>query len=138
MSARPSGAPPAEIHQTSVAGKRVAARWHVSNWLCGRALSRGTTYAQPGSRPREKKGLETNLTVKEKVRLAGGSGANAGAGSDSKKRKVNMLWTIAVILLVLWALGLVTSYTMGGVIHVLLVVAVVMILASLFRGRRLN
>lgn len=49
-----------------------------------------------------------------------------------------MLWTFAVILLVLWVLGLVTSYTMGGVIHVLLVVAVVMILASLFRGRRLN
>jgi len=49
-----------------------------------------------------------------------------------------MLWTIAVILLVLWALGLVTSYTMGGVIHVLLVVALVMILVSFFQGRRLN
>jgi len=47
-----------------------------------------------------------------------------------------MLWTIALILLVLWALGLVTSYTMGGVIHVLLVVAVVMILFNLFQGRR--
>ena len=47
-----------------------------------------------------------------------------------------MLWTIAVILLVLWALGLVTSYTMGGVIHVLLVVAVIMILFNLFQGRR--
>jgi Family of unknown function (DUF5670) len=47
-----------------------------------------------------------------------------------------MLWTIALILLVLWALGLVTSYTMGGVIHVLLVVAVIMILFNLFQGRR--
>jgi len=49
-----------------------------------------------------------------------------------------MLWTIAIILLVLWALGLVTSYTMGGVIHVLLVVALVMILVNFFQGRRLN
>jgi hypothetical protein len=47
-----------------------------------------------------------------------------------------MLWTIAVILLVLWALGLLTSYTMGGVIHVLLAVAVVMILFNLLQGRR--
>lgn len=48
-----------------------------------------------------------------------------------------MLWTIAVVLLVLWALGLVTSYTMGGVIHILLVVAIVMILVSFIQGRRL-
>jgi hypothetical protein len=47
-----------------------------------------------------------------------------------------MLWTIAVVLLVLWALGLVTSYTMGGLLHILLVVAVVMVLLSLFQGRR--
>lgn len=48
----------------------------------------------------------------------------------------NMLWTIAVILLVLWLLGLVTSATMGGFIHILLVIAVVMILVSLIQGRR--
>ena len=47
-----------------------------------------------------------------------------------------MLWTIAVILLVLWLLGLVTSATMGGFIHILLVIAVVMILVSLIQGRR--
>lgn len=47
-----------------------------------------------------------------------------------------MLWTMAVILLVLWTLGLVTSYTMGGVIQVLLAVAVLMILFNLFQGRR--
>lgn len=47
-----------------------------------------------------------------------------------------MLWTIAVILLVLWALGLVSSYTMGGFIHVLLVVAVVMVLVNVISGRR--
>ena len=47
-----------------------------------------------------------------------------------------MLYTIAVILAILWLLGLVTSYTMGGVIHVLLVVAIVMVLISFMTGRR--
>lgn len=47
-----------------------------------------------------------------------------------------MLYTIAVILLVLWALGLVSSYTIGGFIHVLLVVAVVMVLVNFISGRR--
>jgi hypothetical protein len=47
-----------------------------------------------------------------------------------------MLWTIAVILLVLWLLGLVTSTTMGGFIHILLVIAVVVILVNIIRGRR--
>ena len=47
-----------------------------------------------------------------------------------------MLYTIAVILIVLWLLGFVTSYTMGGFIHVLLVIAVVMILIQLIQGRR--
>ena len=48
-----------------------------------------------------------------------------------------MLYTIAVILIVLWILGLVTSYTLGGFIHVLLVIAVVVILIQLIQGRRL-
>jgi len=47
-----------------------------------------------------------------------------------------MLWTIAVILLVLWALGLVTSYTMGGFIHILLVIAIVVVLINVLQGRR--
>ena len=47
-----------------------------------------------------------------------------------------MLWTIAVILLVLWALGLVTSYTMGGFIHALLVIAIVVVLINVIQGRR--
>ena len=47
-----------------------------------------------------------------------------------------MLWTIFVILLVLWLLGVVTSYTLGGFIHVLLVVAVVVALVNLVGGRR--
>jgi hypothetical protein len=47
-----------------------------------------------------------------------------------------MLYTIAVILVVLWLLGLFTSYTMGGVIHLLLVIAIIMILVNVIRGRR--
>jgi hypothetical protein len=47
-----------------------------------------------------------------------------------------MLWTIAVILVVLWLLGLVTSYTMGGFIHVLLVIAVVVVLINVLQGRK--
>ncbi len=47
-----------------------------------------------------------------------------------------MLWTIFVVLLVLWLLGVVTSYTLGGFIHVLLVVALVAMLIQLIQGRR--
>ena len=47
-----------------------------------------------------------------------------------------MLYTIAVILIILWLLGLVSSYTMGGFIHILLVVAIVMILINLISGRK--
>jgi hypothetical protein len=47
-----------------------------------------------------------------------------------------MLWTIFVILLVLWLLGMVSSYTLGGFIHVLLVVAVVLAIMQLLQGRR--
>ena len=46
-----------------------------------------------------------------------------------------MLYTVAVILLVLWALGLVTSYTMGGFIHVLIVIAVIVVLLRIISGR---
>ena len=47
-----------------------------------------------------------------------------------------MLWTIAVIMLVLWVLGMVTSYTIGGVIHLLLVIALVVIVFQFISGRR--
>jgi hypothetical protein len=47
-----------------------------------------------------------------------------------------MLWTLIVVLLVLWAVGLATSYTMGGLLHILLVVAVVMLVLQLVQGRR--
>ena len=47
-----------------------------------------------------------------------------------------MLWTIAVILIVLWLLGLVTSYTMGGFIHILLVIAIIVVVVGFIQGRR--
>ncbi len=56
--------------------------------------------------------------------------------SHISKKEVTMLWTIFVILLVLWALGLLTGTTMGGVIHALLVIAIIVILIQVFQGRR--
>jgi len=48
-----------------------------------------------------------------------------------------MVWTIAMILIILWALGLVSSYTMGGFIHILLVVAIIVVLLNVIQGRRI-
>jgi hypothetical protein len=70
--------------------------------------------ARPTQRKRLEAALHTYLSVKEYE---------------------NMLWTIFIILLVLWALGLATSYTMGGLIHILLVIAVVVLAIRLFQGR---
>jgi hypothetical protein len=49
---------------------------------------------------------------------------------------MDILWTIAVILLILWALGLVSSYTIGGFIHILLVIAIIVVLIRIIQGRR--
>jgi hypothetical protein len=62
-----------------------------------------------------------------------------GEASDEwnrNARRLTMLWTIFVILLVLWLLGVVSSYTLGGFIHVLLVVAIVLAIVQLIQGRR--
>jgi hypothetical protein len=56
--------------------------------------------------------------------------------SASIKERDNMLWTICVILLVLWAVGMVTSYTMGGLLHILLILAVIVLVFRLIQGRR--
>jgi hypothetical protein len=67
------------------------------------------------------------------------AGARERAGRQrfrGKSKENPMLYTIAVILIVLWLLGLVTSSTMGGFIHVLLVIAVVMVLINLISGRK--
>ena len=47
-----------------------------------------------------------------------------------------MLWTIAVILIIMWLLGLVTSYTMGGFIHIILVIAIIVLIVGFIQGRR--
>ena len=49
---------------------------------------------------------------------------------------MDLLWTIAIILLIMWLLGLVTSYTLGGFIHILLVLAIVVVLIRVIQGRR--
>jgi hypothetical protein len=59
-----------------------------------------------------------------------------GDAGKSGSREVKMLWTIFVILLVLWLLGIVSSYTLGGFIHLLLVIALVVLLIQLISGRR--
>jgi hypothetical protein len=64
-----------------------------------------------------------------------------GAGSEwaphSEMRNTDMLWTIFVVLLLLWLVGVVSSYTLGGFIHILLVVALVVLLIRIIQGRSL-
>ena len=55
---------------------------------------------------------------------------------EGKKGGISMLWTICVILLVLWLLGLVSGYTMGGFVHILLVIAIIVIVVRLIQGRK--
>jgi fatty acid desaturase len=57
-------------------------------------------------------------------------------GREIFSRRVRMLWTIFLVLIVLWMLGVVSSYTLGGFIHVLLVLAVIALLVQLIQGRR--
>jgi asparagine N-glycosylation enzyme membrane subunit Stt3 len=56
---------------------------------------------------------------------------------DTHKETV-MLWTIAVLLMIMWLLGMITSYTMGGFVHILLVVAVVVVFIQVIQGRRMS
>jgi hypothetical protein len=63
-------------------------------------------------------------------------GLKGERNQGGQPEEATMLWTIFVILLVLWLLGVVTSYTLGGFIHVLLVVAVVLAIMQLLQGRR--
>ena len=52
------------------------------------------------------------------------------------RKETTMLWTIAVVLGILWLLGFLSSYTMGGLIHVLLVLAIIVVLVRILQGRR--
>jgi len=68
------------------------------------------------------------------------AGVRDGASRQPATRMIgkeeHMLWTIAVVLLILWALGLVSSYTMGGLIHILLVIALIVVVVGFLQGRR--
>jgi hypothetical protein len=70
-----------------------------------------------------------------RTRIGGRGDGRSIAGPRSTK-EISMLYTIVVVLLILWALGLVTSYTMGGLIHILLVVAIVVVLLRVISGRK--
>jgi hypothetical protein len=63
-------------------------------------------------------------------------GASVGKGYGQSEKEVNMLWTIAVVLIILWMLGLVTGYTMGYFIHILLVIAIIVVLVRVIQGRK--
>jgi hypothetical protein len=60
---------------------------------------------------------------------------NADAIASAERSRV-MLWTIAVILIILWLLGFISGYTIGGFIHVLLVIAIIVVLVRIIQGRR--
>jgi ABC-type multidrug transport system permease subunit len=62
------------------------------------------------------------------------SSAQELSAHNMDKGVTSMLWTIAVILVVLWLLGMITSYTMGGLIHILLVLAIIAVVVNLIRG----
>jgi hypothetical protein len=64
------------------------------------------------------------------------SSAQEPSAHNVDKGVTSMLWTIAVILVVLWLLGMITSFTMGGLIHILLILAVIAIVVNLLRGRK--
>jgi hypothetical protein len=66
--------------------------------------------------------------------LADVAGGQAGSKSPAQE-ETHMLMTLVIILLVLWLLGLVTSYTLGGLLHVLLVIAIILLLVRVIQGR---
>jgi len=63
-------------------------------------------------------------------------GCIAASGARDNAKVETMLYTVAVVLLILWLLGLVSSYTLGGFIHVLLVIALIMVVVNFLSGRR--
>jgi Flp pilus assembly protein TadB len=79
--------------------------------------------------------IETNLAL-EKAEPAKSEKQSARSRSPGNGKEPDMLWTVGVILLVLWALGLVSGYTMGGIIHLLLVIALIVVAVQFFQGRR--
>jgi type VI protein secretion system component VasF len=70
------------------------------------------------------------------VRIPRGWGNSPRPAANRRTRRIVMLWTIAIVFCVLWLLGLVTSFTLHGFIHVLLVLAVISVLLRIIQGRR--
>jgi hypothetical protein len=70
------------------------------------------------------------------TKLAEGVNNVVNKMTNNARKESDMLWTIAVILLVFWALGLVSSYTLGGFIHLLLILAIIVVLIRVIQGRR--
>jgi low affinity Fe/Cu permease len=62
--------------------------------------------------------------------------AVVGNEPQQSGRKIIMLWTIAVVLVILWLLGLITGYTLGNFIHILLVIAIIVLIVGFIQGRR--
>jgi len=77
-----------------------------------------------------------SLYVRWRTERSGDHGDNPTTPDAKHERIITMLYTIAVVLLILWLLGLVTSYTIGGFIHVLLVIAIVVVLLRVISGRK--
>jgi hypothetical protein len=70
------------------------------------------------------------------ARVTASGTADVTAQEEKEKTPMDLLWTVAVILVILWLLGLVTSFTLGGFVHILLVLAIIVILIRVIQGRR--
>jgi hypothetical protein len=71
-----------------------------------------------------------------RARVTATGTADLTAQDEKEKTSMDLLWTVAVILVILWLLGLVTSFTLGGFVHILLVLAIIVILIRVIQGRR--
>jgi hypothetical protein len=69
--------------------------------------------------------------------VPGKDGRAQDGGRQEKEKEEHMLWTILVILFILWFLGLVTAHTFGGLIHILLVIALIVLIVRLLQGRKI-
>jgi len=131
------------LHASERRASSVEPAWCIQNGVHGRSLrSMGRT------RKSQARGRRTGccLSIHDGPNVATVYGPVQGSTSwgdfrtarrrPTFEKGINMLWTIAVILFVLWVLGLVTSYTMGGLVHILLILAVVAVVVRLIQGRK--
>jgi hypothetical protein len=88
------------------------------------------------TRPGQAPPLPAAPPTRNTARMAAFGGWHAARTIIAPRRISRMLWTIFVVLLVLWLLGMVSSYTLGGFIHILLVIAIAVVLIRVIQGRR--